>query len=226
MNDAAPGREAIRVRFLKVDTSNVADVLDDMGFPHQGLAADFKPFPESAGKLAGWAYTIRGQMTPYAGKGDPEKMKACQGLAPGDVSVWSGDGEGICYFGELIAVGMKDRGSVGALVDGGIRDIRWIGALGFPVYARYRTPVQSIGRWKVVEWQQNVYLRGATAKWVLVSPGDFILADEDGAIVIPQAVVSETLGRAEQLTEQETKLRLELQNGLGLEQALAEFGHV
>jgi 4-hydroxy-4-methyl-2-oxoglutarate aldolase len=226
MNDAAPGREAIRVRFLKVDTSNVADVLDDMGFPHQGLAADFKPFPESAGKLAGWAYTIRGQMTPYAGKGDPEKMKACQGLAPGDVSVWSGDGEGICYFGELIAVGMKDRGSVGALVDGGIRDIRWIGALGFPVYARYRTPVQSIGRWKVVEWQQNVYLRGATAKWVLVSPGDFILADEDGAIVIPQAVVSETLGRAEQLTEQETKLRLELQDGLGLEQALAEFGHV
>jgi 4-hydroxy-4-methyl-2-oxoglutarate aldolase len=226
MNDAAPGREAIRVRFLKVDTSNVADVLDDMGLPHQGLAADFKPFPESAGKLAGWAYTIRGQMTPYAGKGDPEKMKACQGLAPGDVSVWSGDGEGICYFGELIAVGMKDRGSVGALVDGGIRDIRWIGALGFPVYARYRTPVQSIGRWKVVEGQQNVYLRGATAKWVLVSPGDFILADEDGAIVIPQAVVSETLGRAEQLTEQETKLRLELQDGLGLEQALAEFGHV
>jgi 4-hydroxy-4-methyl-2-oxoglutarate aldolase len=226
MNDAAPGREAIRVRFLKVDTSNVADVLDDMGLPHQGLAADFKPFPESAGKLAGWAYTIRGQMTPYAGKGDPEKMRACQGLAPGDVSVWSGDGEGICYFGELIAVGMKDRGSVGALVDGGIRDIRWIGALGFSVYARYRTPVQSIGRWKVVEWQQNVYLRGATAKWVLVSPGDFILADEDGAIVIPQAVVSETLGRAEQLTEQETKLRLELQNGLGLEQALAEFGHV
>jgi hypothetical protein len=63
-------------------------------------------------------------------------------------------------------------------------------------------------------------------KWVLVSPADFILADEDGAIVIPQAVVSETLGRAEQLTEQETKLRLELQNGLGLEQALAEFGHV
>ena len=226
MNDAAPGREAIRVRFLKVDTSNLADVLDDMGFPHQGLAADFKPFPESAGKLAGWAYTIRGQMTPYAGKGDPEKMKACQGIAPGDVSVWSGDGEGICYFGELIAVGMKDRGSVGALVDGGIRDIRWIGALGFPVYARYRTPVQSIGRWKVVEWQQNVYLRGATAKWVLVSPGDFILADEDGAIVIPQAVVNETLGRAEQLTEQETKLRLELRNGLGLEQALAKFGHV
>ncbi len=100
---------------------------------------------------AGWVCTIRGQMAPYAGEGDPEKMKACQGIAPGDIIVWSGDGEGICYFGELIAVGMQDRGSVGAPVDGDIHDTRWIGALGFPVYARYRTPVQSIGRWKVVE---------------------------------------------------------------------------
>ena len=131
----------------------------------------------SGDRAAGWVYTIRGQMTPYAGEGDPEKMKACQGNTPGDVIVWSGDGEGICYFGELIAVGMQDRGSVGAPVDGDIHDTRWIGALGFPVYARYRTPVQSIGRWKVVEWQQNVYLRGATAKWVLVLPADFILAD-------------------------------------------------
>ena len=226
MNDAVLGREEIRLRFLKVDTSNVADVLDDMDLPNQGLAADFTPYPASAGKLAGWAYTIRGQMTPYPGKGDPEKMKACQGLAPGDVSVWSGNGEGICYFGELIAVGMKDRGSVGALADGGIRDIRWIGAHGYPVYARYRTPVQSIGRWKVVEWQKPVYLRGATVSWVIVSPGDFILADDDGAIVIPRGVVGETLLRAEALTEQEIKLRLELHNGLSLEQALAKFGHV
>jgi hypothetical protein len=93
MNDAAPRSEEIRLRFLKVDTSNVADVLDDMDLPNQGLATDFKPYPASAGKLAGWAYTIRGQMAPYSGTGDAEKMRACQGLTPGDVSVWSGDGE-------------------------------------------------------------------------------------------------------------------------------------
>ena len=226
MNDAAIRKEEIRQRFLKVDTSNVADVLDDIGLPDQGLAADFGPYPASAGKLAGWAYTIRGQMVPYSGKGDPDKMKACHGLAPGDVSVWSGDGEGICYFGELIAVGMKDRGSVGALVDGGVRDIRWLGQHAYPVYARYRTPVQSIGRWKVVEWQKPVYLHGATVRWVVVTPGDFILADEDGAIVIPQGVFDETLRRAEVLTDRETKLRQELLDGLSLEQALAKFVHV
>ena len=124
----------------------------------------------------------------------------------------------------MITVGMKDRGSVGALVDGGMRDIRWIGAIDF-LYMPIVELVQSIGRWKVVEWQQIVSLRG-NARTPSSSRGDFILADEDGAIVIPQAVVSETLGRAEQLTEQETKLRLELRNGLGLEQALAKFGHV
>jgi 4-hydroxy-4-methyl-2-oxoglutarate aldolase len=226
MNDAALGKDEIRLRFLKVDTSNVADVLDDLDLPNRGLAADFKPYPESAGKLAGWAYTIRGQMTPYREKGNPEKMRACQGLSSGDVSVWSANGEGICCFGELIAVAMKERGSVGAPVDGGIRDVRWIGRQAYPVYARYRTPVQSIGHWKVAEWQKPVYLRGATARWVTVSPGDFILADEDGAIVIPQSVVSETLRLAEVLAEQEIKLRSELQNGMSLEQALAKFGHV
>jgi hypothetical protein len=105
----AASREAIRLRFLEVDTSNVADVLDDLGYPNQGLAAEFAPYSGPAGRLAGWAYTIRGQMAPFAHTGDPEKMKACQGLSPGEVTVWSGDGDGICYFGELIAIGMKER---------------------------------------------------------------------------------------------------------------------
>jgi 4-hydroxy-4-methyl-2-oxoglutarate aldolase len=218
--------ESIRQRFLGVDTSNVADVLDTMGLPDQGLAAEFAPYPQTAGRLAGWAYTIRGQMTPYASGGDAEKMQACKGLAPGQISVWSGNGEGICYFGELIAIGMKERGAVGALVDGGIRDVRWIGELGFPVYARYRTPVQSIGRWKVNAWQVPVHLRGATTRWVRVDPGDMVLADDDGAIVVPRGVAGTVLAEAERLTQKEVEIRRELKAGLTLEQALEKFGHV
>lgn len=222
----ATEREAIRRRFLAVDASNVADALDTVGLPDQGLAAEFAPYPATAGKLAGWAYTIRGQMTPYPLGGDPDKMAACQGLAPGEVSVWSGDGEGICYFGELIAIGMKERGSVGALLDGGIRDVKWIAEQAFPVYARYRTPVQSIGRWKVNAWQVPVFLRGATTKRVRVAPGDFILADEDGAIVIPAAAVVPALEEAERLTGIEVRLRAELSAGLSLAEALKKYGHV
>lgn len=219
-------REALRQRYLKVDTSNVADVLDTLGCFDQGLASDFNPYPANAGRIAGWAYTIRGQMTPYPLGGDAEKMIACAGLSPGEISVWSGNGEGICYFGELIAIGMKERGCVGALVDGGVRDLRWIGEHDFPVFARYRSPVQSIGRWKVNACQVEVSVRGATSSLIKVQPGDFILGDEDGVIVIPQELAEQVLIESERLTRKEEDIRKELKAGLTLAEALAKFGHV
>jgi regulator of RNase E activity RraA len=219
-------KDDIRTRYRDVDTSNVADVLDTLGYFDQSLHSDFAPYPADGGKLAGWAYTIRGQMTPYPLGGDAEKMQACQGIGAGEISVWSGDGEGICYFGELIAIGMQERGSVGALIDGGIRDVRWIKQHGYPVYARYRTPVQSIGRWKVNAYQVPVKLRGATSRFVDVAPGDFILGDEDGVIVIPAALVEKVLVEAEKLTRIEVDIRRELSQGLSLADALKKFGHV
>jgi 4-hydroxy-4-methyl-2-oxoglutarate aldolase len=219
-------RSQIRQRFLAVDSSNVMDALDMINRPNQGLHSDFSPYPTDGGKVAGFAYTIRGQMTPYEGTGDPEKMKACNGISQDEVSVWSGDGKGICYFGELIALGMKERGCVGAVVDGGIRDVRWLGMHKFPVFARYRTPVQSIGRWRVTAHQIPVYMRGATTDYVSVSPGDFLLGDEDGLVVIPSDCLQEILVKAEELTQKEVQIRAELAKGLSLAGALARFGHV
>jgi regulator of RNase E activity RraA len=222
----AEKKEAIRLRYLEVDTSNVADVLDSMNLLQQGLAADFGPYPETCKRMAGWAYTIRGQMTPYPQGGDADKMAACQGLSPGEISVWSGNGEGICYFGELIALGMKEKGCVGSLLDGGIRDVRWIGEHEFPVFARYRTPVQSIGRWKVTAHQIPVYMRGHDGGNVMVRPGDFILCDDDGAIVIPMEHVESVLVESERLTQIEKNIRIEIANGLSLGDALKKYGHV
>jgi 4-hydroxy-4-methyl-2-oxoglutarate aldolase len=232
MPDAADGRsaedaEAIRRRYLEVDASNVADALDALGLLDQGLHPSFHPRPADAGKLAGWAHTIRGEMRPYPLEGgDPDKMAACEQLTPGSVSVWAGGARGVCLFGELIALGMRERGCVGALIDGGIRDIAWIARAGFPVYARYRTPVQSIGRWKVVDSGAPVELPGATTATVAVSPGDFILADADGAIAIPAAVAVQVLEHAEALGARELEIRREIAAGLSLGDALAKFGHV
>ncbi|TWH41960.1 regulator of RNase E activity RraA [Rhodococcus rhodochrous J38] len=214
----------IRQRYLAVDTANVADVLDTLGLTNQGLAAEFAAV--SGTRLAGWAYTIAGQMQPYEGGGDPKKMEACNGIGPDEISVWSGNGEGICYFGELIAVGMKEKGSVGALVDGGVRDVRWLNEHDIPVFARYRTSVQSIGRWLVTSYQEPVSLRGATSTWVTVNPGDFIVADEDGAVVIPQDYVERVLEESERLTATEVKIREALAAGDSLSECLAKFGHV
>ena len=227
IDPSSPSAEAVRQRYLKVDAATVSDVLDALGYQHQGLAAGFAPYPEGAGKLAGWAYTICGEMRPYAGGGgDPDKMKAVDGLKAGCVSVWSGAGDGVCFFGELIALGMKTRGCAGALVDGGIRDIEWIAKQKFPVYARYRTPVQSIGRWKVTGCQVPAYLPGATKQHVIVNPGDFVLGDVDGAVVVPSDAVEKALNEAERLTATEVKIRAELDAGATLEQVLAKYGHV
>jgi 4-hydroxy-4-methyl-2-oxoglutarate aldolase len=219
-------RSAIRQRFLAVDSSNVMDALDSIGRPNQALHADFAPLAPTGGKIAGFAYTIRGQMTPYDGTGDPEKMRACNGISEDEVSVWSGDGWGICYFGELIALGMKERGCTGAVVDGGVRDVRWIGMHKFPVFARYRTPVQSIGRWKVTAHQVPVYMCGATSDLVIVNPGDFLLGDEDGLVIIPVGCMEEVLSKAEELTQKEVQIRADIAKGLSLADALAKYGHV
>jgi len=229
MSDStAPARSSIRNRFLAVDCSNAADVLDSLGLPDQGLSPEFAPYPRDGGKLAGWAFTIRGQMAPYErGGGDPEKMAACAELTPDSVSVWAGGGEGVCFFGELIAIGMKQRGSVGALVDGGVRDVAWLKQLGYPVYARYRTPIQSIGRWKVTGYGMPVSLPGATARQVQVMPGDFVLGDDDGALVIPANVVEEVLQQAEAIGAKEQEIRSDLAAGrLSLADALTKYGHV
>src|SRR6266853_1126120 len=218
--------DSIRARYLKVDTATVADVLDVLGLPDQGLAPEFAPYPANAGRMAGWAYTLRGKMTRYAGSGDPRKMKAVDGVGRGELAVWSGEGKGVCFFGELIALGMKRRGCAGALVDGGIRDIEWIGRQRFPVYARYRTPVQSIGRWKVTAWQVPVELPGATRKRVRVRPGDFILADADGVIVVPARAAFKVLVEAERLTAKEIRIRRDLGRGASLEDVLKKYGHV
>jgi len=218
--------KSMRRRYLKVDTATVADVLDVLGLPDQALAPGFGPHPSAAGKLGGWAYTIRGKMARYAGNGDPRKMKAVDGAGRDEVTVWSGEGRGVCFFGELIALGMKRRGCSGALVDGGIRDIDWIARQRFPVYARYRTPVQSIGRWRVTAWQVPVDMPGATSRRVKVQPGDFVLADVDGVIVIPARVAEKVLVEAERLTKKELRIRRELDRGASLEGVLAKYGHV
>jgi regulator of RNase E activity RraA len=219
-------RASLRARYLKVDTATVADVLDVLGLRNQGLAPQFAPCSGNAGTMGGWAYTIRGTMTRYAGEGDPRKMRAVDGVGRDEITVWSGKGRGVCFFGELIALGMQRRGCAGALVDGGIRDIRWLARQRFPVFARYRTPVQSIGRWKVTAWQVPVDMPGATSKRVRVSPGDFVLADADGVIVVPAGIAAKVLAEAERLTAKEKRIRRELDRGSSLAAVLEKHGHV
>jgi len=218
--------ELLRQRFLKVDTTTVSDVLEKVGLYDQALSTALVLIASGQPKVAGHAYTVRGQMMPYTGPGDPDKMQAIDGMTPGVVSVWAGDDEGMACFGELLALGMKVRGCVGIVVNGGVRDADWIARHGVPVYAKYRSPVQSIGRWKVTGCQIPVSMPGATSKRVAVAPGDFILGDGDGVVVVPAAHIPFVLDEAEKITERETRIRTEIDRGASLDIVLGRYGSV
>ncbi|MFT4395391.1 RraA family protein [Gordonia lacunae] len=220
----ATDRALIRSRFLAVDVANVADVLDDLGHRHQALATDVTCVAGRE-RLAGWAFTISGAMSDTPGR-DPLKAQACTQIGPDEVSVWQGNGSGVCYFGELVAIGMMQRGSPGAVLDGGVRDRKWLHELGFTTFSRYPAAVQTSGRWRVDAWQQPVTLPGASGQPVVIEPGDFVLGDDDGVIVIPAGIVDVVLEAAETMTDKEIDLRAALRDGMTLADAMTEFGRI
>ncbi|MGW8811686.1 RraA family protein [Gordonia terrae] len=217
-------RALIRSRFLAVDVANVADVLDDLGHRDQALGTDLACVAGRE-RLAGWAFTISGAMSDTPGR-DPLKAQACNEIGPDEVSVWQGNGRGVCYFGELVAIGMMQRGSPGAVLDGGVRDRKWLHEIGYTTFSRYPTSVQTSGRWRVSAWQQPVTLPGASGQPVVIEPGDFILGDDDGVIVIPAALVDVVLEAAETMTDKEIDVRAAIRNGMTLADAMTQFGRI
>lgn len=220
-----PDREAVRRRFAELPTSLVSDVLHDMGHRFQVLSTSLQPLGDRS--LAGWAYPILGEMRPPARQGDPKKAEAISDMFPGAVSVWSGGrAEGVCMFGDLLALAMHTRGSTGAVVDGGVRDVKDIRELGLPVFSRYRTPNRSSGWWSVSAWQVPVFLPGALGREISVAPGDFVLGDDDGVVIVPSALVGSTLEAAEELFASEDATRADIASGMHLSEVLKKHGRI
>jgi regulator of RNase E activity RraA len=95
-----------------------------------------------------------------------------------------------------------------------------------PIIARYKTPAQAIGRWRVTASQTPVLVRGALQEWVSVNPGDIVVADDDGVIILPSASLETILTRVIEWSKSESGARIEIRNGLPLLQALEKYGHL
>lgn len=219
-------RAAVRNRYLALDAATICDVFDALGLPEPALDAAIQRVTTPRAKVAGWAYTIEGAFTVASGP-DRLKLQIADSLPPDAVAVWGGtNARGICLFGDLIALTMVGRGCRGTVVDGGVRDVDAISALDFPVFARYRSPLQSIGRWRVVRHDVPIALPGALGRLVTVAPGDFVFGDSDGVVIVPAARVVEVLERAEEVVRKEVEARRLSAQGLSAEQMLERFGHV
>jgi regulator of RNase E activity RraA len=83
----------------------------------------------------------------------------------------------------------------------------------FPVFTRYRTPIEAFGRWQLLEYQVPVRLDGETRTDVIVNPGDFIFGDFDGLLVIPKELTMPVLTECERIVGIENDARAEFARG-------------
>ena len=129
-----------------------------------------------------------------------------------DVAVWGG----------LMTAGAVANGHVGAVLDGGVRDLTEIRRdYGFPVYARDVSPGTTLGRYRTVASQVPVRVGD-----VLVHPGDILVGDVDGVVVVPRAQAEEVLKVAREIDERELEQAKLIIAEKSLRKGLAKYGRI
>jgi len=120
--------------------------------------------------------TLVGRAMPLFGEPtnsmDPEVifvpfLKMLGELKPGDVIVSQPNDTAASHLGELSSETAKFRGAAGAVIDGGVRDTEYIRKLGFPVFARYRSPRDIVGRWRLLAYNVPVTIGGVRIERVI-----------------------------------------------------------
>jgi regulator of RNase E activity RraA len=219
-------RHSLIKLLLEVGTAVVADVLDTLRITPTVLAPSITSVTPEV-RFAGPAYTITGETHRSSSAGDHAKLAAIDAMPSGVIAVWAGaDINGVCCFGDLLAEAMKQRGCAGVVVDGGVRDVSYLRTLALPVRARYRTPAQAIGRWRVTACQQPVRVRGGIEEWVTVVPGDIVISDDDGVLVLSSGDVERVHQKVQAWSGVEVQIREAIRNGTPLVAALEQFGHL
>lgn len=217
-------------RYRALYSGAIYDVLDEIGLPNQALATDIKPI-RSDMVLAGPAFTVKG-IPDNAGNVDMRDRRIhlfndmrATGVPLIDVRDCSFDTQ-VAHYGEMNATVGAASGVVGAIVDGGNRDTAFLLKRDFPIMARYLTPVEAYGRWSYYEWQKPIALRGALSSVVPVNPGDFMMGDLDGAVVVPREIVVEVLLKTEKLIATENEARADFESGMDPVEVYKKYGRL
>ena len=221
----------LQARWDRIRVANVYDTLDKMGYGNQCLDLGIRPlFPHR--HLAGMAITVRGSAYPVP-RGEEgagwtgnyfEQLRGM--LYPGCVVIVECGGEPHAgKFGEMTSWALKQGGATGIVLDSYIRD--WLGLEVIPNYtvcARGTSPIESSQRWRMDALNVTIGMPGTLTSRVRVDPGDWVIGEADGVIIVPTKSAMEVLVQAAKLEVEEPGMREDVAAGMSFDDAYKKWG--
>src|SRR3954454_9815223 len=203
-----------------LSTSLLGDVMDVKGLRRQFLPPSLRALSGDM-KLTGHAMPVLEQDCAEEGEGDFGLMfRALDDLKPDEVYVCTGASPRYALWGELMSTRARALGAAGAVVDGFHRDTRGIRRLGFPVFSHGSYAQDQRVRGRVIDYRCPIEF-GNGAR---VDPGDVIVGDIDGVLVIPSARADEIISAALEKVEGEEAVRLMIERGESTEAIFGKTG--
>ena len=200
----------------KLDCATLSDAMDKLGI--EGVCRGIKPRDHSF-RMAGRAFTVRyGPADPVAPGTVGDFL---DDLAPGTVVVLDNGGREDCtVWGDIMTQLAHTKGIAGTVIDGPCRDVHLCLALGYPVYSRSYSMKTGKDRVQVDATEVPVSIGGAR-----VRPGDILVGNADGVVVIPREREDEILDIAEGIEAAETMIREAVAGGMSLREAREQMGY-
>lgn len=208
--------------FRRVEVASVSDAIEQLTGQRMYLSHRMQPI--FTAKFAGFARTV--QLKKDEGNNDPKALAGMlaaidEGSEDSVYVMAVEDGADIAGMGGLMGTAMAARGYVGAVVDGGVRDVAYLRKIGFPVYATGMVPSTSVHHYRFGGSQVPLKCDGVT-----VTPGDIVAADSDGVVVIPRGRAAEILTLAQQMDFKEHSMYPVIEKLKSIQEAVKQFGRL
>lgn len=198
----------------------VCDALDAEGFRHQSPRVQLRPMTTNAVLVGRCRTTLWADMAHVDPQPYELELRAVDACQPDDVLIAAAAGSmrsGI--WGELLSTAARNSGCAGVIVDGAVRDVKRMCEMQFPCFARGVSPYDSRDRQRVIDIDVAVEIDG-----VAFAPGDLVVADEDGIVVVPQRVEQAVLQRAWEKVHAENQVRDSIRAGMKAVAAFEKYG--
>ena len=217
MTDTA---DPLTARLERCYTGVLNDIMRGLGLRNFVLPPEIRPlFPERP--LAGPVFTVSGHVDEAADRHTTllEWTGLLSKAKPGHVIVCQPHTHAVALMGELSAETLKFRGVLGYVVDGACRDVEFILKLGFPVCFRHYTPKDIVSFWLPDGFDVPIAIGD-----VRINPGDYLLADRDGIVIVPRARAEEIVAAAEAAIGTENLIRKAILEGVDPQEAYLRYG--